>query len=151
MEGAKAMSSIAYDELKEQIDVEFKKFDYLTAKASYQFSHIMIVYYALRLWLLSRSLLRTIDKMDKCASEKDLCDATCITKNKTALIEMNSSLQRLIYKGKQKNIKSFAFNIMKNICVDYEDKIENYELATDVEARELFTKLAEKAKQGAFN
>ncbi len=145
------MSSIAYDELKEQIDIEFKKFDYLTAKASYQISHIMLAYYTLRLWILSRVLLKKISSMDKCANERDLCDAECILSNKNSLEELNSSLKMLIYKGEQKNIKSFTFKVLKDICTDYEDKIENYELATDAEARELFTKLEEKAKQGAFN
>ena len=146
------MSTITVDELKaltEKVSADSDIVASLGKSISISVSKSSIFARSIALILLSRGLLKRLNKIESACSH---CAATC-----NADFDFRADLERVvtawdgvILKKEKVRFPNFILRHEKNLLEEFENKLENYWIASDKEIKELAHSVSEGLNQRAL-
>lgn len=133
-----------YESLIEEFDHKSNRLSRLCNSISRKITYFHLIYKSIDLWITSIAALRIINKVEKISCMK--CDGSCGFPQKEGLQRIVNSMRHCINKTANRPI-FIVSPIMKNLLVQFEDKLENYWIATDKETKDLLHSLANSLSQ----
>ncbi|MCL5022446.1 MAG: hypothetical protein M1497_03605 [Nitrospirae bacterium] len=146
------MSTITVDEykaLQAKISADSEVIASLGRSVAVSLSFSGIFTRSLILLVLSQRLLRSMKKMDALCYRCDAnCDVTFEFKSK--LENVVTTWNEVIRRKEQTKFPQFVLRWENNVVEQFEDKLENYWIASDIEIKELAHSISEKMNQHAL-
>jgi hypothetical protein len=143
------MHSTTYEELLKRVSTEGQVLDSLYRRIHIQQNRLSIIGRTLHLAYFTKRYLRHIQKLENMTMT---CSRECsrlreyqsiVKENLSYIVEQEQSIIPSLEKINMPNV---IVNLHKNILDQYEDKLENYFIATDDEIQELTARISEKMK-----
>lgn len=138
------MADTTYQELIHKFDYTSNKLSYICNTIALPISYIRLVYKVIDLWYTGTIALRIINKVERINCIK--CDGSCGFPQKEGLDRIVKSMRHCINNTSDKPVP-IVTPVMQNLLEQFEDKLENYWIATDKETKDLLHSLANSISQ----
>lgn len=143
------MHSPTYDELVNQISLESDKIAAIFNSMRDTLNKWQVIPRLLYVIYISKRLLNKLDKIEEAGCIK--CPGSQCSYKKdfaTKLSSVVGYMHIMIERNRKFGYPNLILNLQQNLIYDFEDKVENFTLASDIEVEQLALNIADRINKG---